>query len=504
VVMSARARDGAGRWSGAPHDTPLPAAARATRLWRSERLWAALALVVVLVLAFGLGVVATLQVSTLKLAVLVVGALLLPLVLFYLELGVLAFIGVLWARVSDIAIWIHGFPSITTPFSIFLIANSLVRKLLAGERIGLATFRDLAITLPYAAVVLLSAFWSAHPGRAVTVGGNLLKDLIIYWIIADTIRTARALKRAMQILVLTAACLSLLSLHQYFTGNFPNNYWGFAQSEVLHILGDYDSYRLGGPLNSSVYFAVILVVTIPMGLALLRISLDPFQRTVTALALVPIVLAALLTYSRGGALVLALVVGLSLLRHRLRLQHLLVGGLALAFIAVATPPVVWERIETLGKPFSGREVGGLVDASVEIRLGAQLTAVEMFLSNPLVGVGAGNYPPLYAEYSRYLGLRSVSSEFTPHNLYLEILAETGLLGLLAYAQAALVPLLALRRARRAPSDDPRAHDRRELQAGLEIAFVGYLAASFLLHGAYPRYFWILLALVVGASYARRP
>jgi putative inorganic carbon (hco3(-)) transporter len=415
---------------------------------------------------------------------------------------VLAFLGVLWARVSDVAVWIHGFPSIATPFSILLIINSLARKLLAGERIGLANFRDLAVTLPYAAVVLLSPFWSAFPGRAFTVGGNLLKDLVIYWIIADTVRTGRALKRAMQVLVLTAAFLSLLSLHQYFTDNFPNNYWGFSQSEVLHILGDHDAYRLGGPLNSSVYFAILLVVTIPMGLALLRIRLDPLQRAVTALVLGPVVLAALLTYSRGAVLVLALMVGLSLFRHRFGLMHLLLGGLLVAAIAVATPPIVWERLETLAKPLSGREVGGLVDASVEVRLGAQLTAIEMFLANPLLGIGAGNYPPLYAEYSRYLGVRSVSTEFSPHNLYLEILAETGLLGLLAYAVAALVPLLALRRARgRDTSTDPCAHDRRELMAGLEIAFIGYLAASILLHGAYPRYFWILLALVVGAGYA---
>ena len=141
----------------------------------------------------------------------------------------------------------------------------------------------------------------------------------------------------------------------------------------------------------------------------------------------------------------------------------------------------------------------MIDTSVDLRLSAQRVALEMFADHPFLGVGASNYPPLYQEYARRLGVSSVAGEFFPHNLYLEILAETGAIGLLAFLPVAFGPLLGLIRARRAaPPHASEDHDWHELAYGIELALVAYLLASLLLHGSYPRYLWILLALAVAA------
>jgi O-antigen ligase len=145
-------------------------------------------------------------------------------------------------------------------------------------------------------------------------------------------------------------------------------------------------------------------------------------------------------------------------------------------------------------------VGQVIDTSVELRLGAQRVALEMFLDNPFIGVGAGNYPPLYPAYSQQLGVTAVASEFYPHNLYLQVLAETGALGLLVFLPAVFGPLLALERTRRATrSSTPEGSEWNELAFGSEVALACYLLSSTLLHGSYPRYLWMLLALVVAAS-----
>jgi O-antigen ligase len=208
----------------------------------------------------------------------------------------------------------------------------------------------------------------------------------------------------------------------------------------------------------------------------------------------------LLTYSRGGALVLGLGCLVCLLRWHVRGLHVALLAAALGVMVATLPNSVWDRLGTMLRPFQDtHEVGQVVDTSVELRLGAQRVALEMFLDNPFVGVGAGNYPPLYQAYSEQLGVTAVASEFYPHNLYLQVLAETGAVGLVAFLPAVLGPLLALERTRRSRgSSSLAAPEWQELAFGTEVALACYLLSSTMLHGSYPRYLWMLLALAVAA------
>ena len=164
------------------------------------------------------------------------------------------------------------------------------------------------------------------------------------------------------------------------------------------------------------------------------------------------------------------------------------------------PASIWDRLGTVLRPFQDTQaVGQVIDTSVELRLGAQRVALEMFLDNPFIGVGADNYPPLYPAYSQRLGVTAVASEFYPHNLYLQVLAESGAIGLVAFLPAVLGPLLALERTRRATqSSSVAASEWQSLAFGTEVALACYLLTSAMLHGSYPRYLWMLLALAVAA------
>ncbi|MFN0074219.1 MAG: O-antigen ligase family protein, partial [Chloroflexota bacterium] len=392
------------------------------------------------------GYLVTLEISPFRMAVIVLAMASLPLVMVHVALLPPLFMGILWARISDVAIATHGIPSIATPVAAGLLALSLVKKVLSGQKISLHTFGDLALAMPYIAVVTLSPLWSAFPARAFNVSAILLKDIVIFWMFADALRDRVMLLRAAQAIVISAAALSLPSLHQYFTGNFDSSYGGFAASAVLNIVGDFESHRLGGPVNSPNYFALILLITVPVGLALLRTSITGLERLVLAASLAPICLTVLLTFSRGGSVLLVLLVALSMRRSKFSVVQLILVCLVLGAVVLVTPPRVWDRLGTLLAPITGStDSGTIVDESVELRIGAQATAVEMFLSHPFLGVGAGNFPPLYQDYSRWLGLRTRAAEYTPHNLYLEILSETGAIGMLAFLLTAIIPIVALRR-----------------------------------------------------------
>jgi O-antigen ligase len=417
-----------------------------------------------------------------------------------IDVAVAVFLSLLWARASDVGIAEHGLPSLAVPFAVVLLGAAMWRRLLAGERLGAKTFKTLFPLLPYLVVVSLSVLWSASMERALSAAIDLSKNLLIFWVLVEFLHRQNTFKAACVALVLVAGVLSMISVHQYVTGNFSSDYGGFAQSSVRQIVDSVHSQRLAGPIGDPNFYALILLVTVPLGLALLRTRLPSLLRLGVAAAVATTAATVLLTYSRGGAVVLGLGCLVCAVRWHVRGLHVGVLAVALGGMIAMLPNSVWDRLGTVLRPFQDtHEVGQVIDTSVEMRLGAQRVALEIFLDNPFVGVGAGNYPPLYQAYSERLGVTAVASEFYPHNLYLQVLAETGAVGLVTLLPAVFGPLLALEQARRRPvSRALAAPEWNDLAFGTEVALGCYLLSSTMLHGSYPRYLWMLLALAVAA------
>jgi O-antigen ligase len=448
----------------------------------------------------GVGTLLAQGLSTFRLVALTAVVVLLPVAALRPELLGALFLSVLWARVSDIGIAEQGLPSLVVPCALALLGLAIGRRLLAGERIGLTTFRGVFPMLPYFAVVSLSALWATAPERSLTSAGDLAKNLLIFWVLIELMSSLSALTACCLALVLVAGALSSLSVYQYVSGTFAADYGGFAQAEVRQIVDGENLYRLAGPIGDPNFYALILLVTVPLGLALLGSRLHPFVRLAVAVSILVTGATVLLTYSRGGALALAIGCLLALVHFRMHLPRLAPLLVAVPVAVFIMPSSVWDRMGTVLRPFQDTaQVGQVVDTAVDLRLGAQQVALEMFLDSPFGGVGSGNYPLLYQDYSRRLGVTAVASEFHPHSLYLEVAAETGSLGLLAFVPAVFGPLVALERTRRTDGVGlGGTREWRELAFGVELALGCYLIASLLLHGSYPRYLWMLLALAVAA------
>ena len=131
----------------------------------------------------------------------------------------------------------------------------------------------------------------------------------------------------------------------------------------------------------------------------------------------------------------------------------------------------------------------------------------MFDAHPVLGVGAGNYSEHFDEFSAHVGSATPSYEnFAerryPHNLYLEVAAETGTLGLVAFlltvGGALLSALVAARRFR--SGGDPGA---ASLASSVALSLAGYLASSLFLHGHYIQHLWLLVALAAAARNVSR-
>ncbi|HEX5692481.1 MAG TPA: O-antigen ligase family protein, partial [Roseiflexaceae bacterium] len=202
----------------------------------------------------------------------------------------------------------------------------------------------------------------------------------------------------------------------------------------------------------------------------------------TPLALASLVVAACVllaglgaSFSRGGWVGAACgMLAMALLARSIRrwiLPALGVGVLVLALGGVGLlPDVIAQRLASISRNLAIFDAGSVQvtdDNFAIVERMAQLQAGwRMFATHPLTGVGPGNYTPAYSDFAV---LPWYASRGHAHNYYLQIAAEAGLFGLLAYfvLLAALVgcAILALRRADSA------------LQRSLVVGCCGIIAAT---------------------------
>ena len=128
-----------------------------------------------------------------------------------------------------------------------------------------------------------------------------------------------------------------------------------------------------------------------------------------------------------------------------------------------------------------------------------LAAFNAFADHPIVGVGPGQYTPLYSvEYQQSLEtkFRNLRHARRGHTLYFELAAETGVIGLVTFLAIPLLLLAELWRLRRRYMD--RSPELAHLATAFWLSIAAYLGTAVFLHLAYERYYWFLIALTAAA------
>jgi O-antigen ligase len=130
------------------------------------------------------------------------------------------------------------------------------------------------------------------------------------------------------------------------------------------------------------------------------------------------------------------------------------------------------------------------DAAMQGRLSEMAAALLVFLEHPLRGVGPGNFPSHFVEKADLLGFTMHHGERRAHCLYLEVAAETGILGVGCF-------LVVLGLTVKNLLDAHAAADSKELQgmaASAIAAMVAMMATGVFLSFAYMRYYWLMIGL----------
>ncbi len=408
-------------------------------------------------------------------------------------------------NLSEVLVRFHGLPSL---LQILVLPLAVAAALAAGRRglEDLTTHPVPWLAAAWIGTLLLSTTRAWDPGMADAELAEALKGFALFALVALLAAHRRRLKIATWATLGAGCVLAALALWQVLADDFGTEWGGLARVKHAQIYGDVFEERIAGPLGDPNYFAQILLVLVPLGL-LSRWAGRGWRRGLALAAAALLAAAAVYTYSRGGALALGLVVGLAFVVRGLTWRGVAAAVAALLVAGLLMPGAFGQRLSTLQQLLPGQEAVLDPDSSIEKRRLVTRVAWEMFLDHPLLGVGAGNYATRFAPYASRTG--SAAREYDdpsepqfPHNLYLEIGAETGLVGLLAFGAAVVGAFGALARARRRffQIGEPGLAD---LSAALGLGLVGYLASSLFLHGHFLRYLWLLFGLAVACDLLAR-
>lgn len=264
--------------------------------------------------------------------------------------------------------------------------------------------------------LLLSAFGlaglaSAYPGDAVREMVNLCVLLLLLFIATDLVarRPARAitLVRMLSLVAAVTGAFAVLETVGVLPGRFPEP-------------AGYNRAALGfGQPNG---LGMFLALSLPFVVYVRRVADGRAARWGASIALAATLGGLVGTFSRGSWL--SVLVGAAILplagQWRFTLRIWGVALLIAVGVDFASGGLVREVV-----------FGILEDWSIVQRAALMLAGLEMFLQNPLLGVGPGGFLP-ELERSGALIPQLWDLKPTPHNAYIQMAAEAGLVGLVAF------------------------------------------------------------------------
>lgn len=190
------------------------------------------------------------------------------------------------------------------------------------------------------------------------------------------------------------------------------------------------AHRQAGPFIDPNFFGRVLVLAVPLSGALALQAWRGGRRVYAAgwlLGSLLLLTAIFLTGSRGAMLSVALAVGVfaSLVGPTIRKRALL--ALPVVVVVAAFLPGVGSRLASLAQ-LDNQPTFVERDYSLVERAAVQKVLLSVFLANPALGVGPDNSSLVFPQYS-INGGSAISRTAAPHNFYLQLGAESGILGL---------------------------------------------------------------------------
>lgn len=236
--------------------------------------------------------------------------------------------------------------------------------------------------------------------------------ILVYYLIVRLINNKEKLVKAFSLLTVASLVCSLYGIYQYFN---PAELQVWQDSEMFSEI----SGRIVSFFENPNVYGEYLILIIMINVALFATLKKPLLKVCALILLALSGLCMILTYSRGCWIGIALAVALFLFIYskKVFLLFAVLGVVALFFL----PKSVMTRLLS---------IGNLADSSTSYRVYIWQGTMNMLKDFWVTGIGVGTsaFNHVYPIYA----FGAISAPH-PHNLYLLLLSEMGILGLLVFA-----------------------------------------------------------------------
>ncbi len=256
--------------------------------------------------------------------------------------------------------------------------------------------------------------------------------------------------------------------------------------------------------------AMVLLAALPfVGLMVLRRG-SIFRRLIALGGLAPILLCISKTGSRAALLgaAVALVVVFLHLSFASRVKLIALTTVAIAVLIPVVPDTLRTRFTTIfgdDKILSDRgDSGEVLRASVASAYSRKMLlmdSITLTLTNPLFGVGPGQFPVAQNDLARERGERMGNWHVT-HNTYTEVSSESGIPGLLIYVFILYQSFRSLNNvlALRLHTPSAAMNDLKLVAVTMRVALVGFLTCAFFGSIAYLPFISVLVGFAVAVEF----
>lgn len=310
---------------------------------------------------------------------------------------------------------------------------------------------------------------------------DLLSYLCFYFTVAGWVRSAGQLKIILATLFVSTICVALYGFYQAMIGDYGDLYFLIYPNQISEIMPYYWAERITSFLNYCNSLAGYLNLVMPYCLAIILVPVNRTLSLLARLCLITASVALLLTESRGAFFAYGSILVLAILcfsRSAKQRKNLLVAFLIIALALLPLFSTLATRVSTL------------VDASSIQRFMFWTAAWGMFVSSPLTGVGYGRFKELYELPGLQSGIYDV------HNLYLQLLSETGLVGFLVFGLLVLaIARTAIQRVRSPAGQLDRVVGFAALAGLAGVLVHGFVDFLFTASPQFGALFWMTIGLL---------
>jgi O-antigen ligase len=299
--------------------------------------------------------------------------------------------------------WGIGFLSL-----LIVLAGLFIRRLYDGEPLIKVT-ASIKWMILFFAWYIVSVLWATDYERFKPL--ELLRVVIIVLILMQSINSYNSALIVIAASIFAGVVSTILVISDayqfFFSGIAAEAFKHAASLKEIRFFGGW-----GGPNELGQTMAPIAAFAYPF----FRARIRSFFRWIFLVCFIILVAGVFITLSRGAILMLLVQIVIILLVEKRR-KLLLASFAVLFFILVAFLPV--NILDRIGSAFKGRS-----DASISQRMQILEGGVEITEDSFPFGVGYGNYYTRIPDYAFFMDKGIIS-----HNTFLDVISETGIVGL---------------------------------------------------------------------------